>query len=439
MQAKTFNRIVLSLMLVATVIPGLVYFVDLLTPQSGFLSHIIGYFALLAIPILWVIGNLVTFIFFLADKKLASRIFWLQCVCSVIIIICALYLGEKSHQKSDEFDLRRNVSDAILSKDLNAYKKALELCGKACFADKEAMLDSVTSNKFLYDLSAYKDWVATAVAVQAPEIVDALLKDSQRPEVDLIGLNSPFIPLNHSCRGYYVGDANVFEIAVLQKTSTMLNHLLKYATQDDKNAALWYAVRANRLDDTELLIAAGADRSIKDEYGIDHTGSLMDAAISGFAMETLQWLLSNGFDANGPLGEKETLQQKHTPLHSLIYAAHQEQEQFGSVEQTMKMWDMLIKNGANPEIGEPNEYHSPSTPLQKLLDFNVYEGSAAIVKAFVAHGIPTQSLTTKERAKLDEFLNTNTDKKSEGQLDAQFCAEQELHDMYEAKVLTKNY
>ena len=91
MQQKTFNRIVIGLMLLVTIVPGIIAAIDFLSPPAAFVGHIVAYLALMAIPVFWVISNLFTFIFYWADRSLATRMFWLQCLVSILFILVALF------------------------------------------------------------------------------------------------------------------------------------------------------------------------------------------------------------------------------------------------------------------------------------------------------------------------------------------------------------
>jgi hypothetical protein len=90
MQRKTFNRIIVVLMLIAVVIPGIVAIVDFLSPAAPFVGHIVGYFALMEISTFWVIGYLFTLIFYLAVSSLAKRIFWFQCSFGAAFLVMIL-------------------------------------------------------------------------------------------------------------------------------------------------------------------------------------------------------------------------------------------------------------------------------------------------------------------------------------------------------------
>jgi hypothetical protein len=441
MQAKTFNRLVIATMAVAVILPGIVWLVDSLSEPSGWLPHILGSLALLTIPVFWVIGNIITGIAALYKRALISKLFWLQCLVSVLILLATLYWLATEQFKSHENDLRNNVLQAIKTRDISKYKQALTQCGDACLSQHTDA--SVTNNKAQYDEYEYKNWLATAAASQATHIIDELLNDRHKPSIQLVGSGAPYLSLSYSCRGYYVGDANVFQIAVLQKTPVLLKRLIASATDDEKSTALWYAAQANRIDYVQLLLAVGANRDIKDAYGVqgvENAGyTLVDAAVGGFAIETLEWLLQNGFAANGQLGKTtfgkdETPRLKHTPLHSVIYMAHQEQGQFNSLERSIKMWQMLVKAGADDTVAQVQSYGDPQTPMQLLLTPNVYDKSAESVKAFVANNISTQGLSAQQQAKLQEFLNTksDTDKSYGGQLDTEYCAENWLSKQYQA-------
>lgn len=95
MQQKTFNRIVMGLMLFAVVIPSLFAIVDFVSPPAPFVGHIVGIFALMAIPVFWVIGNLFTLIFYWADKTLSTRMFRFQCSVGLVflLIILVFFIG----------------------------------------------------------------------------------------------------------------------------------------------------------------------------------------------------------------------------------------------------------------------------------------------------------------------------------------------------------
>lgn len=442
MQVKTFNRLVIITMAVAIVLPVVVWFEDSQSDYSGFMAHIVGLLALLAIPVLWVIGNIVTGIAVLMNRPLINKLFWTQCAVTTLIFAGVLVWAAGEQIKQHQADLRDNVLQAITAHDINKYKQALANCGAACLRKDAAT--SATQNSKQYDQDAYKDWLATAVASQAPQIVDNLLQDPNRPKIPLVGSGSAYLSLDYSCRGYYVGEANVFRIAVLQKTPSMLQHLIANASIEEKSTALWYAAQANRIDYVQLLLAAGAYRDVKDAYGmqgVEHGGySLVDAAVQGFAIETLQWLLQNGFAPNGqlgqtPFGAEETPRLKHTPLHSVIFMAYQEQDQFNSLERSIKMWQILKKAGADDTIAEPHSNGDPQTPLQFLLDSNVYGSSADMVRAFVAQNISTQGLSAQQQTKLQEFLNTKSDRDKSygGQLEPEHCAEKRLSEYYDEK------
>jgi Ankyrin repeat len=445
MQVKTFNRLIIVSMAVAILVPLLVWFIDSLSTQTGWFAHILGDLALMTIPILWVIGNIITGITALINRPLRSTLFWLQCAVTALIFVGALVWAVGERTKSHQENLRNSVRQAIVARDISQYKKALQACGDAC--KRYDIDDSVTKNANQYDEYSYKEWLADAVAAQAVDIVDDLLIDRNRPEISLVHSDAPYLSLNYSCRGYYVGVADVFQIAVLQKTPVILKRLIASASDDEKSTALWYAAQANRVDYIQLLLAAGANRNIKDSFGlqgVEQAGySLVDAAVQGFAIETLEWLLQNGFAANGPLGKNtlgtdETPRLKHTPLHSVIYMAHQEQEQFNSLERSIKMWQILIKAGADDTIAQMQSYGDPQTPMQLLLESNVYDSSAEIVKAFVAQNISTQGLSAQQQEKLQTFLNTKPDINSKkdksyaGQTDQDYCAENWLRKQYQS-------
>jgi Ankyrin repeats (3 copies) len=442
MQVKTFNRLVISTIAIAIVVPVFIWFVDSLSTQSGWFAHILGSLALMAIPVLWVIGNIITGIAALFNKPLVNKLFWAQCAVTALIFVGVLYWASGEQSSQHKADLHNNVVQAIKTQDISQYKQALSQCGEACVNGGTVQPVSIDIKQ--YDQYAYKDWLATAVAAQALAIVDDLLIDPHRPDVPLVHSGAPNLSLGYSCSGYYVGEANIYQIAVLQKTPTMLQRLIDSASIEEKSTALWYAAQANRIDYLQLLLAAGADRNIKDEYGVQGVENggytLVDAAVQGFAIETLQWLLDNGFTANGqlgktPLGTDETPRLKHTPLHSVIYMAHQEQTQFKSLERSIKMWQMLKKVGADDTIAEPQSHGNPQTPLQRLLETNVFGYSADIVRAFVAQNISTQGLSAQQQAKLQTFLNTKSDRDNSygGQLDPEYCAENWLRNNYDKR------
>ena len=440
MQAKTFKSVVITTMLAAVVLPAIIWFIDHSSQQSGWFAHIIGSFAIMAVPVLWVIGNVISGIVALQNRRLIGLLFKLQCAVSIFILAVSAYFLVIFQLDSHQVDLRNDVLKAIQTRDINQYKHALKQCGKACLNQQVL---SNTRNTVLYDVTAYKEWLVTAVAANSVQIVDDLLIDQHRPIVALVGLGAPNVQLSYACAGYYVGDANVFAIAVLQKSPAMLQHLIATANVDDKSNALWHAVRANRTDYVQILLNAGAIKNIKDEYGgngVENAGySLLDAAVEGYAINTLQWLLQNGFAPNGQLGtavngQAETATHKHTPLHSIVFAANNEQSQFGTLNRSIQMWQVLIKAGADDTIAQAQNNSDAITPLQQLLQSNVYEDSAKIVKAFVALNISSKALTAPQQLKLAQFMQTPIDvnKRDGGQLDLKYCAERQLETMYGA-------
>ena len=90
MQQKTFNRIVIGLMLFAVIIPSIVAMIDFLSPPAPFVGHLVGIFALMAIPVIWVIGNLFTLIFYWADKSLDTRAFRIQCTLGAVFLVMVI-------------------------------------------------------------------------------------------------------------------------------------------------------------------------------------------------------------------------------------------------------------------------------------------------------------------------------------------------------------
>jgi hypothetical protein len=73
MQRKTMNRII-------------VYF---MFPSAPFVRHIVGYIALMATPVLWMIGNLFRCIF-LAGRSQTTRIFRFQCSFAAVFLVMIL-------------------------------------------------------------------------------------------------------------------------------------------------------------------------------------------------------------------------------------------------------------------------------------------------------------------------------------------------------------
>lgn len=69
-----------------------------------------------------------------------------------------------------------------------------------------------------------------------------------------MGLGAPNVNLSYACAGYYVSDANVFQIAILQKSPVMLQHLIANTINGCKSNALWHAVRANKTDYVQPLL-----------------------------------------------------------------------------------------------------------------------------------------------------------------------------------------
>ena len=45
-------------MLMAIVLPGIIWSMDRLNQQSSWFAHLVGGLAMMAVPVLWVIGNL---------------------------------------------------------------------------------------------------------------------------------------------------------------------------------------------------------------------------------------------------------------------------------------------------------------------------------------------------------------------------------------------
>ena len=287
MQAKTFNRLVIVTMVVAAILPLLVWFLDNLGTSQGMLPHLLGALALMAIPVLWLLGNVLTGFVAFFYRPVINRLFLAQCVVSGLILLGVIYWGISEQFRLNQLDLRNDVLQAIKTRNISKYKQALNACGDVCKNQ-----DNTDSVKYLNqcDEYAYKDWLITAVAAQALPIVDDLLNDKNRPEITLVGSGAPYLSLSYACSGYYVGDANVYQIAVLHKTPTILQRLITKASVDDKSTALWYAAQANKIDYVQRLLAAGANRNIKDEYGVigvENAGySLLDAAIKGFAPVT---------------------------------------------------------------------------------------------------------------------------------------------------------
>jgi len=395
LQRKKFNRLVLVTLVIVLAIPALLALSDLMSKPSGFLPHLMQYIALLLLLVLWVLGNIFTLIMFAVKKvQRPTKLLIAQSVVSGLILLGALLFWMDAKHDRHALDLRWAVRDAVVTGDLYQFNQALKACDVYCNDD--------------YD---YRDWLALSVAVSAPDIFKQLAKDKRFHQLPWVGLNAPKVNFSYACEGYYVGDADMLQIATLQDSPAMLQLIIPHATQDEKNAGLWYAVRANRIETAKWLMEQGADPNIKDALGITHDGhSLLDAAIEGYGVETLDWLLKQGYKANGPTAVGETERLKHTPLHTLVYAAHQELNHRGHLDKTLKMQALLLNAGADINIAKPHEYSPPKTALQELLDGNVYDDSAYVVQQLVKHGLAPKNLTDAEHQKLTLFLNTNTDK-----------------------------
>lgn len=95
MQQQTFNRIVIILMLFAVVVPSIIAISDFMSPPAPFVGHVVGILALMAIPVVWLIGNLFTLIFYWADRSLATSMFRFQCSVGLVflIVILVLFIG----------------------------------------------------------------------------------------------------------------------------------------------------------------------------------------------------------------------------------------------------------------------------------------------------------------------------------------------------------
>lgn len=393
-QRNQFNRIIWIVLAVVVVIPAAIWIQDALSEPTGFLPHLAQWFALMLLPVLWVVGNIGTLITFAAKRPIKpTKLFVFQCVVSGLILLGAFVFWLGDQRDKHVLHQRWAVRDAILTQDVHQVQQAIEACGEACKHGED-----------------FDDWLALSVAVNSPAIFKLLSQDARFHQTPWVGLNAPYVSLNYSCKGYYVGEANMVEIAALHEDDSMLKLILPYASPDEKNAALWYAVRANQINKAEWLLKQGADPTIKDALGIEHNGrSLLDAAVEGYAVESLQWLLTKGYPANGPIGQAETNQLKHTPLHTLIYATENELSKKGNIQKSLQMLAALLKGGADTTIAKPHEYSPPLTALQELLEGNVYEQSAYVVQQMVKHGLTPHDLTLKQQKKFTEFLNTNTD------------------------------
>lgn len=393
-QRHQFNRIIWIVLAVVVLIPAAIWIQDALSEPSGFLPHLAQWFALMLLPVLWLVGNIGTLITFAAKRPIKpTKLFVFQCAVSGFILLAAFVFWLGDQRDKHVLHLRWAVRDAIMTQEVHQVQHAIDACGEHCKHGDE-----------------YNDWLALSVAVNSPTIVKLFSQDARFHQTPWVGLNAPNVSLNYSCKGYYVGEANMLEMAALHQDDTMLKLLLPYADQDEKNAALWYAVRANQINKAEWLLKQGADPTIKDALGIEHNGrSLLDAAIEGYAVESLQWLLTKGYPANGPIGQAETDQLKHTPLHTLVHTAQNELSQKGTIEKSLQMLDLLLKAGADTTIAKSHDYSPYATALQELLEGNVYEQSAYVVQQMVKHGLTPHDLTLKQQQKLTEFLNTNTD------------------------------
>lgn len=133
-------------------------------------------------------------------------------------------------------------------------------------------------------------------------------------------------------------------------------------------------------------------------------------------------------------GQAETATRKHTPIHSVVFVANNEQCQFGALNRSLKMWQILIKAGADDTIAQPDSNADVQTPLQKLLQSNVVKDIATVVQAFVALNTSRVGLSAPQQLKLTQSIQTpiQANKQDGGQIDTKYCAQRQLEYLYEA-------
>lgn len=380
------NKQIAIIVLVAFTIPAAIWLIDAGMPQSGWLPHIVGALALwILFPTLWLIGNFIGLLLVWRDGPERDKpgMFYVQLLGSVIILLAGLFFWGKSLYEDRQNELRWKTRESIRTGNVDLFKQAVKKCGSDCRDE-------------------YVDWVSLATAAGSLQILDHLLNNPPRGSTpdDFSGYGyRGRIDLGDSCRGYFVGEADIYQLAVLQNNPGVLKRLLQMSSIDQKNAVLWYAARTNKLDYLQIALAAGASRDIKSRYGHEKTGtSLVNAAVEGTAPETLAWLLKNGFDPNGPVGEGETARSKRTPLHDWVSAADQEKQQAGNLRYSLQTLDLLLRSGANPDIPDP--HRDNRTPLQQA----IYLRSHMALEALLRSGGSLDHLSADERKSAEELL-----------------------------------
>lgn len=284
-----------------------------------------------------------------------------------------------------------NVLAAIRKRDFKEYKSRIDDCGDPCRTHE----------------LVYVREVQYAAIFDAPEILDDLLSHPGRPKNGLIGvIVGPQMFGSFTCAGLYVSEPDALQIAVLDKQAGLLKRLLKAASPAEKNIALNYAVKADRTDYMELIVAAGADiRSTSgwpDDQSNRLTSSLLDDAIGAQAPNALRWLIAHGLPVDGVAATDPDPGRRWTTLHAWVRDAASEEFSRGNINAMTALLDILLAAGARQDILVDM---ARSAPQQSALVYAIYGVDApTTVRTLVAWGARTNGLNAAQRADLDRIM-----------------------------------
>ena len=293
---------------------------------------------------------------------------------------------------------------AIRKKDFKEYKTSIDHCGDSCRKNIEV----------------YRRQLLYAAIFYPHDILDDLLSYPQRPENAMLGMSSePRMFGRYTCAGFDVSDVDALRVGVLDKQPGLLKRLLKAASSAEKNAALRYAVQADRVDYMKMIVAAGADIRSTDGWPDDQSGlsgllgrnrlasSLLDDAIHAHAPNALRWLIAHGLPVDGVAATDRDPGRRWSTLHAWVRDAAVEEFVMGNINAMTASLEVLLAAGARQDILVDM---GRSAAQQSALVYAIYGADTpTTVRELVAHGVRTSRLDPEQRADLERVLKKASD------------------------------
>lgn len=182
----------------------------------------------------------------------------------------------------------------------------------------------------------------------------------------------------YTCEGSYLPVLNALEVSVARRDWPMMTLLWPVSDGPARQTALLTAARLDRLDMLQWMSTQGVT--------VDAL-TLLEAAVSGAAVETARWLLGTSYDARQPAAVQQAL--------SGLIAFILEIETARSIE----LGQLLIRHGADLDAvilwGEP--------ALQQAIRYR----SSTLASQLLELGADPAVLGAQDRAALEVLLQTS--------------------------------